>query len=73
MVPAPAALLAFAAWQAGHGALAWCAVDRCEEVDAAYSLARMVARILEDAVPPTAWEGVGDWTAGASMLPPEAG
>jgi uncharacterized protein DUF4192 len=73
LVPAPAALLAFAAWQAGHGALAWCAVDRCEEVEPAYSLAGLVARILEGAVPPTAWDGVGDWSAGASMQPPEAG
>lgn len=73
LVPGPAALLAFAAWQAGHGALAWCAVDRCQEVDETYSLAGVVARILEDAVPPTAWEGPVDWTADSSMRPPGAG
>lgn len=73
LVAAPAALLAFAAWQAGDGALAWCAVDRCREVDPAYSLAGLVVRILDGAVPPTAWSGVGDWSAGVSMLPPEAG
>jgi len=73
LVPAPAALLAFASWQAGHGALAWCAVDRCQEVDPDYSLADLVRRILEEAVPPTAWDGGGDWTTGVSMAPPEAG
>ncbi len=29
LLATPAALLGFAAWLAGHGALAWCAVDRC--------------------------------------------
>lgn len=73
LVAAPAALLGLAAWQAGDGALAWCAVERCEEVDPAYSLAGLVARMLEGAVPPTAWDGTGDWSVGASMPPPEAG
>ncbi|NUR05458.1 MAG: DUF4192 domain-containing protein, partial [Nocardioidaceae bacterium] len=31
LVAAPAGLLAFAAWRAGDGARAWCAVDRCLE------------------------------------------
>ena len=31
LVAAPAAVLGLAAWLAGHGALAWCAVDRCCE------------------------------------------
>jgi len=64
LVPAPAALLAFAAWQAGQGALAWCAVDRCVEVDPGYSLAGLVAELLTRAVPPDAWEGDFDWTVG---------
>ena len=51
----PAALLAFSAWQAGHGALAWCAVDRCREADPSYTLADLVADALEGAVPPRAW------------------
>ena len=33
LVAAPAAVLGLAAWLAGHGALAWCAVDRCQAVD----------------------------------------
>ncbi len=31
LLPGPASLLAFAAWQHGDGALAWCAIDRCLE------------------------------------------
>lgn len=56
LLAAPAALLAFAAWQAGHGALAWCALDRCAEADEDYSLAALVAHALERAVPPDAWD-----------------
>ena len=52
---APAALLAFAAWLAGDGALAWCAVDRCQEAEPGYSMAGLVAQALAGAVPPTAW------------------
>lgn len=57
--PAPAALLAFAAWRSGQGALAWCAVDRCREVDPTYSMADGVAQLLQHAVPPSAWPGYG--------------
>ncbi|WP_345524104.1 DUF4192 domain-containing protein [Nocardioides conyzicola] len=67
MVAAPAALLAFAAWQAGQGALAWCAVDRCVEADPGYSLAGLVAEVLTRAVPPDTWEGGFDWTAGMAV------
>ncbi|MBZ5736944.1 DUF4192 domain-containing protein [Nocardioides mangrovi] len=59
LVPAPASLLAFAAWQAGHGALAWCAVERAQEADPDYHLADLVAQVLEQAIPPDAWEGMG--------------
>lgn len=57
VVAAPAALLAFAAWLAGRGALAWCAVERCTQVDPEYSMAALMSRLLEEAVPPHAWEG----------------
>lgn len=73
MLPAPAALLAFAAWQLGHGALAWCAVDRCMEVDEHYSLGELVAELLTRAVPPDSWEGDFDWTLGMGMPPMGAG
>jgi hypothetical protein len=51
----PAGLLAFAAWQAGDGALAWCAVDRAHAADPRQELAGLVATMLERAVPPSAW------------------
>ncbi|MFM9735908.1 DUF4192 family protein, partial [Streptomyces niveiscabiei] len=50
-----AALLAFAAWLTGDGALAWCAVDRCQESDPDYGLAGLVSQALAGAVPPSAW------------------
>lgn len=55
-VAAPAAILAFAAWLVGDGALAWCAVDRCRDAEPAHSLAGLVAQLLEAATPPDAWE-----------------
>jgi hypothetical protein len=55
LLAAPAALLAFAAWLAGHGALAWCAVDVCLEADPDYGLAEAVSRLLTHAVPPSEW------------------
>ncbi|GAA4697923.1 DUF4192 domain-containing protein [Nocardioides nanhaiensis] len=48
----PAALLALAAWHSGHGALAWCAVDRARSVDPEHGLAGVVAHLLEHAAPP---------------------
>jgi hypothetical protein len=54
---APAAgLLAFAAWLAGHGALAWCAIDRALQSDPDHNLARLVAQALDGAVPPSTWQ-----------------
>ncbi len=61
---APAALLAWAAWLAGDGALAWCALDRVGAVEPDYSLAGLVAEALTRAVPPSSCEGGFDWTAG---------
>jgi hypothetical protein len=60
LLPAAACLLAFAAWLQGHGALAWCALDRCLEADPGYSMADSVAGLLENAVPPTAWSGIAE-------------
>jgi hypothetical protein len=39
-----AALLAFAAWLAGNGALSWCAVEHSRRSDPAYSFARLIAQ-----------------------------
>lgn len=56
LLPHAAGVLGFAAWLAGDGALAWCAVDRARAVDPDHSLARLVADLLEAAVPPDSWE-----------------
>jgi hypothetical protein len=59
-VPDVAAVTAFCAWQSGHGALAWCALDRCFEIDADHRLGRCLAECLVRAVPPSAWSDVVD-------------
>ena len=56
LVGAPAAVLGLAAWLAGNGALAWCAVDRCVESDPDNTLARLVGDLLARAVPPSSWD-----------------
>lgn len=56
--PAVACLAAFAAWLQGHGALAWCAVERALEADPAYSWADLIVQSLEKAVSPSAWKPV---------------
>ncbi len=55
LLAAPAALLGFAAWLSGDGALAWCAVDRCQEAEPDYSLAGLLSEALAGAVPPSTW------------------
>lgn len=65
----PAALLAVAAWHAGDGALAWCAVDRARAVSPSHGLAEAVAQVLECAAPPPE-EGVVPTRAGR---PPQPG
>jgi hypothetical protein len=52
------AMLAFAAWLDGDGALAWCAVDRARAADPEIGLATVVAGVLENALPPTTWQPV---------------
>lgn len=69
LLPAPATLLAWAAWQSGDGALAWAALDRCRRTDPTYRLAAYLALLLENAVAPDQWSGDFDWAAG---LPPAA-
>jgi hypothetical protein len=56
LLPGASSLLAFAAWQRGDGALAWCAIDRALEVDPDYSMAHLVADALTRAIPPGVWE-----------------
>ncbi len=53
-----AGLLGFAAWLAGEGALAWCALERCFEADPDDQLGQHVAALLESATPPVVWTPV---------------
>jgi hypothetical protein len=62
----PATLLGWAAWQAGHGALAWCAADLAAECDPDYTLTHYLAHALEHAIPPTVWESGWDWKEGVT-------
>jgi hypothetical protein len=58
LVAPAAAVLGFAAWVGGNGALAWCAVDRCLAADPGYRIAHYLAHVLTHAVPPSMWEEV---------------
>lgn len=53
-----AAVLGLVAWVAGHGALAWCAVDHATSLDPGHGLARLVADLLAGAVSPEDWDEV---------------
>jgi hypothetical protein len=53
-VPAPAALLAFTAWQAGEGALANVAAERALAADPAYTMALLVTEAVQAGLPPSA-------------------
>ncbi len=52
---APAALLGFAAWQNGNGAMAWCALDQVPR-DKPYALADLVAAAIQTGMHPREWE-----------------
>ena len=51
-VAAPAALLAFVAWQSGDGALANVALDRALADDPAYSMATLLRQVISAGTPP---------------------
>jgi hypothetical protein len=53
-VPAPAALMAFTAWQSGDGALASIAVERALSADPEYSMAKLIGEALHAGLPPSA-------------------
>lgn len=55
-VAAPACLLAFAAWQSGNGALASIAVDRALWAEPDYSMAILIADLLQRHIPPSSWQ-----------------
>jgi len=54
LAAAPAALLAFTAWQAGDGALASIAIERALAADPGYSMALLIADALYAGLPPSA-------------------
>lgn len=65
LVAGAAAVLGFAAWLHGDGALAWCALDRCFAEEPEHSLGRLVAQALDGAVAPDDWEaGMAEGLAG---------
>ncbi|UDY22407.1 DUF4192 domain-containing protein [Nocardioides sp. Kera G14] len=53
-----AGVLAMLAWLAGHGSIAWCAIDRGHEVADSHVLLDLVAELLETGTPP-----IEDWDA----------
>jgi hypothetical protein len=52
-VAAPAALLAFVAWQCGDGALANVALDRALADDPRYSMAQLLRQVITAGAPPS--------------------
>jgi hypothetical protein len=68
LMPAAAAVLAFAAWLQGDGALAWCALDRCLTAAPQQSLGTLVAHILASAIPPSTWASMRDSMSGVADL-----
>ena len=72
LVPGAAALLGLAAWLNGEGALAWCAVDRCRDVDSDHALAAHLAELLQHAVPPTSWVPVAESRIPLLTVPEQA-
>lgn len=70
LVAPAAAVLAFVAWLAGEGALAWCGVERARS-GGGCAMTRLVAQLLEGAVRPETWD---EWTdAGAGMTARDLG
>ncbi|WFE95487.1 DUF4192 domain-containing protein [Micromonospora sp. WMMD987] len=57
LVPAPACLLAFAAWRAGQGALAAVALERALTLRPDYTLALILDDLLRRGVPPSDLDG----------------
>jgi len=51
-VAPPACLLAFVAWQCGEGALANVALDRAQDEDPGYSMARLLREVIDSGAPP---------------------
>jgi hypothetical protein len=59
LVPAPASLLAFAAWRAGDGTLATLALNRALHADPGYRMAKLLYQVVQAGLPPSVLDG---WT-----------
>jgi hypothetical protein len=57
LAPAPASLLAFAAWRSGFGALASVALERALGADPAYPMALLLDDMLRSGTPPSVVDG----------------
>jgi hypothetical protein len=57
LAPAPASLLAFAAWRSGLGALASVALERALGADPAYPMALLLDDMLRSGLPPSILDG----------------
>lgn len=53
--PSVLSLAGFAAWLSGDGAQARCALERTLHVDRDYTMARLLAQVLDGYLPPSAW------------------
>lgn len=60
LAPAPASLLAFAAWRSGFGSLASVALERALGIDPTYPMALLLDDMLRRGVPPSTLD---DWPA----------
>ncbi|MBL6277134.1 DUF4192 domain-containing protein [Micromonospora fiedleri] len=67
LIAAPGALLAFAAWRAGQGALAAVALERVLTEHPEYSLALLIDDLLRRGVPPSRLDG---WPADGPVVTP---
>lgn len=68
-----ATMLAFSSWLGGDGAKAWCALDQIPE-GPPYSMAALVATVLQDGVNPAVWERMrAPGSAGETFTPPPPG
>ncbi|MGI8433210.1 MAG: DUF4192 domain-containing protein [Nocardioidaceae bacterium] len=66
LLPPAGSLAAFGAWLGGHGVLASHALDRVAEVDASYSMARLLRTLLDLSINPDVWEAVEGSTGTAA-------
>ena len=66
-----ASLLAFSSWLEGNGAKAWCALDQIPE-GPPYSMASLVATVLQGGVHPDNWERLGATGPETETFTPEA-